>query len=175
MKQTYKGKKLSTNKPNLTEELSAKRQAKADQFAAHLAANPIAVWDEEVKSNVIPVESDVVKLSLVDKRFPSGYRDKTELTPHKGMFGGNCNVTACQLEKSAYIYNHGTSKYYCYHCAKEIADANNWEVVIVDIKTLHYVKSCCETPEGTGEGSITTLRTLNSEFIEQKPDWSRVR
>lgn len=39
---------------------------------------------------------------------------------HKGEFGENCNVSACQLEKSAYYYNISTEKFYCEKCASRI-------------------------------------------------------
>ena len=35
----------------------------------------------------------------------------------KGVHGGSCNVTACQLPASAFWYNHSTRKYYCKTCA----------------------------------------------------------
>lgn len=66
----------------------------------------------------------MARVSLVDYRFPTGYREPLELTEGKGVFGKNCNVTACQLADSAFFYNRGTRKYYCYHCAKDIADSN---------------------------------------------------
>jgi len=41
----------------------------------------------------------------------------------KGIQGGNCNRTACQLP-GANWYNRATHAYYCPACAKLINDAN---------------------------------------------------
>lgn len=38
----------------------------------------------------------------------------------KGMEGGSCNRTACQLEHSAFCYNTVMSSYYCIRCARAI-------------------------------------------------------
>lgn len=43
----------------------------------------------------------------------------------KGVFGERCNVTSCQQEDSAFFWNWGTSKYYCFRCACQLAEANN--------------------------------------------------
>jgi hypothetical protein len=40
----------------------------------------------------------------------------------KGIKGGNCNRTACQLPNAVW-YNHSTQKYYCHSCADDI---NQW-------------------------------------------------
>lgn len=61
---------------------------------------------------------------LIDNRFPTGYRRQQLDRPTKGDLGGRCNVNACQRENSAYFYNRVMHKYYCFHCSKDIADAN---------------------------------------------------
>lgn len=38
----------------------------------------------------------------------------------KGMEGGSCNRTACQLEHSAFCYNTVMRAYYCIRCARAI-------------------------------------------------------
>lgn len=43
----------------------------------------------------------------------------------KGVFGGACNVTACQLPDSATWFNHSTRKYYCVTCATELNRVNH--------------------------------------------------
>lgn len=42
----------------------------------------------------------------------------------KGLEGGSCNRTACQLEHSAFCYNHVMRAYYCIRCAKAINEAD---------------------------------------------------
>lgn len=49
--------------------------------------------------------------------------------PDKGKLGGSCNVTACQLEASAFYYNHSTQKHYCQVCAKAINNANRQDAL----------------------------------------------
>lgn len=59
-----------------------------------------------------------------DTRFPTGYRRTQDNFEGKGEFGKRCNVNACQREDSAFFYNSAMNKYYCYHCAYDIAGAN---------------------------------------------------
>lgn len=47
-----------------------------------------------------------------------------ELKIDKGYFGGSCNRTACQKDKSAFYFNHSTEKYYCTECANTINRMN---------------------------------------------------
>jgi hypothetical protein len=44
----------------------------------------------------------------------------------KGVRGGACNVTACQLPDSADWYNHSTQRWYCVTCATEL-NRVNWD------------------------------------------------
>jgi hypothetical protein len=45
--------------------------------------------------------------------------------PDKGLEGGACNVTACQLPNSATWYNHSTQRWYCRTCAVELNRVNS--------------------------------------------------
>lgn len=42
---------------------------------------------------------------------------------NKGKLGGNCNVTRCQRDGSAFYYNISNKKYYCRSCALKINEA----------------------------------------------------
>lgn len=58
---------------------------------------------------------------------PRGYAPGCHEGPNradKGVHGGACNVTACQLPDSALWYNHSTQAYYCRACALAINEAN---------------------------------------------------
>jgi hypothetical protein len=44
----------------------------------------------------------------------------------KGVKGGSCNVTACQLPDSAHWFNHSTLRWYCEVCATEL-NRVNWD------------------------------------------------
>jgi hypothetical protein len=44
--------------------------------------------------------------------------------PDKGVKGGACNVTACQLPNSAVWWHHSTRAYYCDVCAEELNRVN---------------------------------------------------
>lgn len=41
----------------------------------------------------------------------------------KGVYGGNCNRTTCQIPGATW-FNHSTRTYYCRHCAYEINHYN---------------------------------------------------
>lgn len=61
---------------------------------------------------------------IQDNRFPSGYRTPKPDSDDKGQEGGSCNVNACQLPDSAHYYHTAMNAFYCYHCARQIQDAN---------------------------------------------------
>ena len=76
----------------------------------------------------------------------------------KGVKGGNCNVTSCQLPGAVY-YNKSTMKHYCKPCADEI----NWPGGRTDTFKLYGTPLLCELslPEG-GRGGATVMSD-NSE------------
>lgn len=64
------------------------------------------------------------KEPVSDERFPTGLRLPKNDLDGKGEKGKRCNVNACQLPNTAYHLNLVMNKYYCYHCAKDIQEAN---------------------------------------------------
>lgn len=61
---------------------------------------------------------------IKDERFPTGLRLQKPDSDDKGEQGGSCNVNACQLPNSAHYWHTGMHAFYCYHCARQIQDAN---------------------------------------------------
>lgn len=50
----------------------------------------------------------------------AGHHHAAPNKPDKGLEGGSCNRTACQLEYSAFCYNTVMQAYYCIRCARAI-------------------------------------------------------
>lgn len=70
-----------------------------------------------------PELSDLLNRTLTAKEMPKAMDDAAVKAALKGVFKGNCNVTACQKPSATY-FNYSTRKYYCAHCAYEINRVN---------------------------------------------------
>ena len=80
--------------------------------------------DSELLEELETVVSPKRIIAGVDNRFPSGLRKPQDDFEGKGVFGGRCNVNACQKPNSAHYFNTAMQSYYCFHCACSINESN---------------------------------------------------
>lgn len=81
------------------------------------------IRQQEAESRAEGVKEISVEIEAADNLSTGARHSKmyeiAERNPHKGQYGGCCNVTQCQ-KPNAVHFNRGTHAFYCRSCAQDI-------------------------------------------------------